>query len=73
VLLLIPSYSQRDAWSALSEQANFYAITRLDPANSSPLILVSTSGRLTVLHAVAVALATMETLIDTRLTLPPLI
>jgi uncharacterized membrane protein len=38
VLLLIPAYSQRDAWSTLSEQANFYAVTRLDPANSAPLI-----------------------------------
>ena len=38
VLLLVPTYSQRDAWSALSEQANYYRIVRLDPPQAAPLI-----------------------------------
>lgn len=38
VLLLVPVYSQRDAWAVLSEQANFYRTTRLDPPRSEPLI-----------------------------------
>lgn len=38
ILLLVPFYSQKDAWSALSEQANFYRVTRLDPAGRQPLI-----------------------------------
>lgn len=38
VLLLVPVYSQRDAWAVLSEQANFYRTTRLDPLNATPLI-----------------------------------
>lgn len=38
VLLLVPSYSQRDAWSTLSERSNFYAVTRLDPPGAPPLV-----------------------------------
>lgn len=38
VLVLVPSYSQRDAWSALSERANYYTMTRLDPPDAEPLI-----------------------------------
>lgn len=38
VLLLVPSYSQRDAWAVLSEQANFYHTVRLDPPQAAPLI-----------------------------------
>lgn len=38
VLLLVPSYSERDAWSALSQQANFYRTVRLDPPNAPPMI-----------------------------------
>lgn len=38
VLLMVPSYSERDAWSILSEQSNYYAVTRLDPPGSEPLI-----------------------------------
>ena len=38
VLLLVPTYSQRDAWSVLSEQANFYRIVRLDPSQEASLI-----------------------------------
>ncbi len=38
VLLLVPSYSERDAWSALSQQANFYRTVRLDPPDAAPLI-----------------------------------
>lgn len=38
VLLLVPGYSQRDAWSVLSEQANFYRVVRLDPPQGRPLI-----------------------------------
>lgn len=38
VLLLVPGYSQRDAWAILSEQANFYHTVRLDPPQAAPLI-----------------------------------
>jgi uncharacterized membrane protein len=38
ILLMLPSYSQRDAWSLLSRQANYYAITRLDPPDAPPVI-----------------------------------
>ena len=38
VLLLVPVYSERDAWSALSQHANFYRTVRLDPAGAPPLI-----------------------------------
>lgn len=38
VLLLVPSYSQRDAWAILSEQANFYHTVRLDPPQAAPLV-----------------------------------
>lgn len=38
ILLLVPSYSQRDAWTALSEQSNYYVATRLDPPDAEPLI-----------------------------------
>lgn len=38
VLLLVPSHSQRDTWSALSQQANYYVMTRLDPPAGAPLI-----------------------------------
>ena len=38
VLFLVPAYSERDAWSALSQQANYYAVTRLDPAGQAPVI-----------------------------------
>lgn len=38
ILLLVPSYSQRDAWSILSERSNFYTVTRLDPPGAEPLI-----------------------------------
>lgn len=38
ILLLVPAYSERDAWSALSQQANFYHPVRLDPPGAPPLI-----------------------------------
>src|SRR5690606_15754398 len=38
VLLLVPSFSQRDAWSILSERSNYYVATRLDPPGAPPLI-----------------------------------
>ena len=38
VLMMVPSYSQRDAWSVLSERSNYYTLTRLDPAGQPPLI-----------------------------------
>lgn len=38
VLLLVPAYSERDAWSTLSQHANFYRPVRLDPAGAPPLI-----------------------------------
>ena len=38
ILLLVPSYSQRDAWTVLSERSNFYVVTRLDPPGAEPLI-----------------------------------
>lgn len=37
-LLLVPVYSKRDAWTILSEQANFYRMVRLDPPKATPLI-----------------------------------
>lgn len=38
VLLLVPTYSERDAWSMLAERSNYYTPTRLDPAGRPPLI-----------------------------------
>ena len=38
VLLLVPSYSQRDAWSTLAAQGELYALVRLDPPGTAPLI-----------------------------------
>lgn len=38
VLLLVPSNSQRDAWSTLEQQAEHYTMTRLDPPDAAPLI-----------------------------------
>jgi uncharacterized membrane protein len=38
ILLMLPSYSERDAWSLLSRQANYNAVTRLDPPDTAPLI-----------------------------------
>lgn len=38
VLLLVPTYSQRDAWSVLSERSNYYTMTRVDPPGARPLI-----------------------------------
>jgi uncharacterized membrane protein len=40
VLLMVPAYSQRDAWSTLSERSNFYTVTRLDPPGE-PLLISS--------------------------------
>ena len=36
VLLLVPSYSERDAWSRLSEMADLYGIAPLDAAACVP-------------------------------------
>ena len=38
VLLMVPAYSERDAWSVLSQHANFYRPVRLDPPGAPPLI-----------------------------------
>ena len=39
ILLLLPSYSERDAWSRLSEMADVYGVTPLDvPAGEKPII-----------------------------------
>lgn len=38
VLVMIPSYSQKDSWSLLSERSNYYVPTRLDPADGPPLV-----------------------------------
>ncbi len=38
VLMLVPNYSQRDAWSALAERSNFYILTQLNPPGVAPLI-----------------------------------
>lgn len=38
ILLMLPSYSERDAWSILSRQANYYTVTRLDPPDAAALI-----------------------------------
>lgn len=36
VLLLVPEFSERDAWSNLSMKADFYSMTRLDAEPGSP-------------------------------------
>ena len=38
VLLLVPSYSQRDAWSTLAAQDRLYGLVRLDAPGDAPLI-----------------------------------
>lgn len=38
VLVMVPAYSQRDAWSVLSERSNVYVATRLDPPDGPPLV-----------------------------------
>lgn len=38
VLMLVPGFSVRDAWTVLSAQSNYYTFTRLDPPGSVPLI-----------------------------------
>lgn len=38
VLLLVPSFSLRDTWSALAERSNYYTMTRLDSQSGDPLI-----------------------------------
>lgn len=38
VLLMVPAYSQRDAWSALSELSNYNNVTRLDRPGAEPVI-----------------------------------
>lgn len=36
ILLLVPAFSVRDAWTMLSTQSNYYVFTRLDPPGSEP-------------------------------------
>lgn len=38
VLLLVPSYSQRDAWSTLAAREQLYDLVRLDNPGAAPLI-----------------------------------
>lgn len=39
ILLLLPSYSQRDAWSRLTEMADLYGVTPIDvPPGERPLL-----------------------------------
>src|SRR5690606_20861203 len=38
VLLLVPTYSQRDAWSALAERSNYYTLTLLNGQGVEPVI-----------------------------------
>lgn len=39
VLLLLPQFSERDAWSSLAEQADFYKAVRIDAGDgSSPVV-----------------------------------
>ena len=38
VLMLVPGFSVRDAWTVLSAQSNYYTFTRLDPPDRAPLI-----------------------------------
>lgn len=38
VLMMVPGFSVRDAWSVLSTQSNYYTFTRLDPAGRAPLV-----------------------------------
>lgn len=41
VLMLVPTYTQRDAWSKLSEISNFYTPTRLDATDDQPALVDS--------------------------------
>lgn len=38
VLLLVPSYSQRDAWSTLAARDELYGLVRLDAPGAAPVI-----------------------------------
>jgi uncharacterized membrane protein len=38
VLMLVPQYSVRDAWTVLSTESNYYTFTRLDPPGRTPHI-----------------------------------
>lgn len=38
ILVMVPSYSQKDAWSILAERSNYYVATRLDSAEAPPLV-----------------------------------
>lgn len=38
VLLLVPAYSLRDAWSTLDQRSDYYVATRLDPPGAEPLV-----------------------------------
>ena len=38
ILLMVPAFSVRDAWSSLSQRSNYYTMTRLDQAAGPPLI-----------------------------------
>jgi uncharacterized membrane protein len=39
VLLLLPQFSERDAWSSLAEAADFYKAVRIDTGDGSPPIV----------------------------------
>jgi uncharacterized membrane protein len=39
VLLLLPQFSERDAWSSLAEAADFYKAVRIDSSDGSPPIV----------------------------------
>jgi uncharacterized membrane protein len=39
VLLLLPQFSERDAWSSLAEAADFYKAVRIDAGDGSPPIV----------------------------------
>jgi uncharacterized membrane protein len=38
VLLMVPSFSLRDTWSALAERSNYYTLVQLDQQGGVPLI-----------------------------------
>ncbi|MDQ2633058.1 MAG: DUF1254 domain-containing protein [Pseudomonadota bacterium] len=39
VLLLLPQFSERDAWSSLAEAADYYKAVRIDPGDGRPPVV----------------------------------
>ena len=41
VLLMVPDFSERDAWSRLAQASDFYKVTRLDAEAGGPPVVKS--------------------------------